>query len=165
MAHISIFVLYAWILVVICFDLRYASIGELLSICVQMTAGWSHLCRLLTMSCLDLVDYLCVLLKEMLFVGALSSIPRLHFLFENHRKLAFGCVALIQHLLDDGHSIRIYNVLVSFFTIASSLVLAFGCVFAGISANALCCGCPTTLEKSGFLLVQHDFFDAFSDSY
>ena len=95
MTHVSIFVMYAWVLVVVCFDLRYASVGELLSICVQMPAGWSHLCRLLIMNCLDLIDYLCVLLKEMLFVGALSSIPRLHLFFENHRKLAFGCVALI----------------------------------------------------------------------
>ena len=94
-AHVSIFVMYAWVLVVVCFDLRYASVGELLSICVQMPAGWSHLCRLLIMNCLDLIDYLCVLLKEMLFVGALSSIPRLHLFFENHRKLAFGCVAFI----------------------------------------------------------------------
>ena len=80
-AHVSIFVLYAWVLVVVCFDLCYASIGELLSICMQMPAGWSHLCDLLTMSCLHLIDYLCVLLKEMLFVGTLSSIPRLHFFF------------------------------------------------------------------------------------
>ena len=57
------------------------------------------------MYCLDLINYLCVLLKEMFFVGPLASIPCLHFFFKDHGKLAFGGVALLQHLLDDCHSI------------------------------------------------------------